>query len=149
MPRESKRKSRQRKVDSRNRGPVTKNRNISRMVGQFIRSDTLDRRRKHDYERSDEGPRKVKTTLGPNIARSVERTERHYVDPRTIRISTDAYKKNGFNACQPCEDRMTNSVSRILRRIVFILFLCCIFIICFLNFFFKFNLLLFYLFFSY
>ena len=35
----------------------------SRKAGQLRRPDTLDRRRKHDHERSDEGPQGVETAL--------------------------------------------------------------------------------------
>ena len=50
-----------------------------RVAGQLRRSDTLDRRRKHDHERTDEGQQGVKTTPGPNIARRrEERTRKRY-----------------------------------------------------------------------
>ena len=120
-------KSRPQKVDSRNRRPDTGNRHHSRMFGQHRCSDVLALRRKHDHERSDEGSPRVKATLGSNIAtRNVERTERHYVDPRKIWTLSETYKENGTNTFQNRENWMTNSVSPHLIVNLLNVFFCCL-----------------------
>ena len=72
---------------------------LSRMAGQLRRCDTLDRGRKHDYERSDERSQRVKAALGSGtLERRMECTTRRHVDSREVSVSIKTYTKDEFNA---------------------------------------------------
>ena len=65
------------------------------MVGQLRSFDTLDCRRKHDHERSDEGSQRVKTTLGSSTAkRRTERTKRRHVGSYETDDSIETYAQD-------------------------------------------------------
>ena len=67
----------------------------SRMAGQLRRSDKLDRRRKHDYEQSDERSQKVKAALGSGtLGRRMECTTRRRVGSRKVNVSVKTYTKD-------------------------------------------------------
>ena len=67
----------------------------SGMVGQLRIFDTLDCRRKHDYERFDEGSQRVKITLGSSTAeRRMERTKRRHVVSYETEDSIETYAQD-------------------------------------------------------
>ena len=73
----------------------------SRMAGQFRRADALDRRRKHDHERSHEGSKGVKATPGSStVKRRVKCTTRRHAGSRKVSVSIKTYTKDerDFNA---------------------------------------------------
>ena len=59
-----------------------------RMAGQLKRSDTFHRRRKHDYERSDERSQRVKAALGSGAPElRIDCTPGRHVGSRKVSVS--------------------------------------------------------------
>ena len=112
--------SRPRRVYSRNReASDTGNRHRSRVAGQFRRLDTLDRRRKDDHERSDEGPQGVETAPGSSSPeqRMECTTRRHFVS-RRVSVSGKEYTKERIQRILQMMKNVGTTTENPLERVV-------------------------------